>query len=156
MKFFKGQESHNKTHGMAGTPIYGIWSKMKGRCTNPNDAAYENYGERGIKVCDEWENSFEQFHIDMGERPDGKSIERVDNNKGYSPDNCKWADYFEQANNRRNNTEFSGVSWDKVNQKWFCELKIKGKRMFFKRYKTHLAACCGRWQAELNFNGCGA
>lgn len=81
---------------------YWIWSAMIQRCTNKNNKGYHNYGGRGIKVCDEWLNSFEQFISDMGLRPSRKhSIERVNNNKGYNPENCIWATKDIQQRNRR-------------------------------------------------------
>lgn len=93
------------THGMTNTPIYVVWSKMKGRCNNIKNVAYHNYGGRGIKVCERWndkENGFANFYADMGERPEGFTLERIDNNKGYEPDNCKWIPKNEQQKNTRN------------------------------------------------------
>lgn len=74
---------------------------MRRRCNNKNDPYYYNYGGRGITVCDKWQNSYKAFEEDMGERPKGFSLERIDNNKGYSPDNCKWACKKEQQRNQR-------------------------------------------------------
>lgn len=83
-------------------PEYGTWNAIKQRCHNPNNPAYANYGGRGIKVCARWRRSFTAFLGDMGPRPaDKTSIDRIDNSKGYSPDNCRWATQAEQMRNTR-------------------------------------------------------
>lgn len=83
-------------------PTKSTWQNMKNRCKNPNVPAYQDYGARGIKVCERW-MSFDNFLQDMGIKPNGLSIERIDNSKGYEPGNCKWATTYEQSNNKRNN-----------------------------------------------------
>jgi len=82
-------------------PLYQIWQGMKARCLNPSNKHYANYGGRGIKICDKWINDFNQFVKDMGERPQGYSIDRIDNNGDYTPNNCKWSTKKEQQRNRR-------------------------------------------------------
>lgn len=90
----------NKRHGLFGTPTHTSWSNMIQRCTNPNRWQYPYYGGRGVTVCERW-MTFENFYADMGDRPEGLSLDRIDNNKGYEPGNCKWSTRSEQARNRR-------------------------------------------------------
>lgn len=81
---------------------YGVWMSMKARCGNPKAASYKRYGARGIKVCERW-MKFENFIKDMGPRPTNKhSLDRIDTNKGYDPENCRWADQMQQAQTRTN------------------------------------------------------
>lgn len=98
------RKTARKTHGMRKTSLYNIWNGIKIRCTNKNSAAYKDYGGRGITVCDRWLNSFENFFADMGDRPSAQhSIDRINNDLGYSPDNCRWATKGEQSRNTRKN-----------------------------------------------------
>lgn len=97
-------------HGMARTRIYRVWNLMRQRCGNPNNAHYASYGGRGIAVCERW-HDFANFYADMGDPPPKHTLDRIDNSRGYGPDNCRWATMKVQGNNRRTNTiiAFNGV-----------------------------------------------
>ena len=95
-------QKYRLTHGRTKTAEYSVWSSMRARCNNPNNDGYEDYGGRGIKVCDRWQDSFENFFADMGERPGQEfSLDREDNDGDYSKDNCRWSIQLTQGRNRR-------------------------------------------------------
>lgn len=91
------------THGESASKEYVAWVGMKERCNNPKNPSYGRYGGRGITVCDEWKVSFEKFKSDMGPRPEGTSIDRIDNNLGYFKENCRWATKKQQSRNQSSN-----------------------------------------------------
>lgn len=99
----EGRNASMSKHGQAGkTSEYNTWASMKSRCNNPNHRAYSNYGGRGITVCPEWNESFEAFFRDMGEKPfEGATLDRKDSNGPYEKSNCRWATDQQQADNRR-------------------------------------------------------
>jgi len=86
------------------TPTYGTWMAMRRRCQNPGDRRFKDYGGRGISVCERWDSSFENFLADMGERPAGMTLDRIDTNGNYEPGNCRWATPIQQRANRRDST----------------------------------------------------
>jgi len=101
-KAMGGNTRFKPTHGRKGTPEYSVWIDMKNRCRNKNVRSYANYGGRGIKVCPEWELSFEAFLQYVGLRPDGYSLDRINTNGHYEPGNVRWVPAKEQQLNKRN------------------------------------------------------
>ena len=93
----------SRTHGRSHSPVWGVWRAMINRCTNPNVFLFHRYGGRGISVCPRWRKSFSDFISDMGERPSGGSIDRINNDGNYEPGNCKWSTRKEQCRNRKTN-----------------------------------------------------
>lgn len=115
------RNSAGATHRLCNTPTYKSWQSMRTRCLNKNSEKYPSYGGRGIGICQEW-NSFEVFLADMGVRPDGFSIDRIDNNKGYSPDNCRWATALAQENNKRINIVLTFDGRSQTVSEWAREM----------------------------------
>ena len=122
------REKHT-VHGKWGCGAYVTWDSMKRRCQNPNFHQYRHYGGRGIKVCQRWQ-SFEHFYEDMGKRPEGMSLERIDNDKGYSPGNCRWADRKTQARNTRRNRNITVNGKTKCVAEWAEGLGLKADTVY--------------------------
>ena len=114
----------SSTHGMTRSPIYSLWHSMMDRCHLPTSHAFSRYGGRGISVCERW-HSFENFYADMGNKPEGMSLERIDNDGDYCPDNVRWASAKVQANNRKSNVVLEYQGRKQTMQQWCDELGLK-------------------------------
>lgn len=150
--FGKKWGGHNKIHGMKHIRLYYLWSNMKARCYNSKADSFEWYGAKGIKVCDEWKHDFLEFHkwaMANGYK-DNLSIDRLDNTKDYSPENCKWSTVKEQQNNRSNNhiVNFNGATytlaeladkfkidyqllWDRLKRGWEIERAVNTSKLIY-------------------------
>ncbi len=125
----------NTKHGMSKTSEYSIWENMKSRCYNKKTRSYSDYGKRGIVVCLRWIDSFENFFNDMGKKPAGKyTLDRIDNNKNYSPDNCKWSLLLDQANNKRSTIRVTIDGKTRSLKQWCDVYNLKYKTVYA-RYK---------------------
>ena len=126
----KRHEGTRTTHGEADSRLYNVWNAMKQRCSNPNNTAWHNYGERGIRVCDEWQTfeSFKEWAIANGYDESAKygkcSIDRIDTDGDYTPDNCRWVDYVVQGNNRRDCTSITADGITRTIAEWARENNI--------------------------------
>jgi hypothetical protein len=112
-----------RTHGGSKTQLYLIWNTMLNRCRNPKVKEFKNYGARGIDVCPRWWK-FENFKVDMGDRPFGTTLERADNQGNYDPRNCYWATRASQARNKRNNRVITYKGRSQILQDWANDLGI--------------------------------
>ena len=122
----KARKAARSTHGMSDTPIYFVWAAMKDRCNNPNNPSYYRYGGRGIAVCDEWMESFENFFSDMGKSfMKGLELDRADNDGHYTKYNCRWVTHQQNSWNRHRlvgSSKYVGVSWDSHAGKWAASI----------------------------------
>lgn len=121
----------NTKHGKSRTMLYKCWQSMLQRCENTNDTNYKNYGRRGITVCERW-HTFENFYFDMGDRFVGGTLERIDVNGNYGPDNCIWATMIVQQNNRRNNHTITYLEETHTITEWSRKIGINPSTLWMR------------------------
>lgn len=153
--------ARQRTHGQSKSRTYKIWSGIIYRCNNKSSSVYQDYGGRGIKVCKRW-LSFENFLADMGERPNGMEIDRIDNEGHYEPSNCRWATRTENCRNKRTTltVEYQGVT--KSLKEWAEDVQIKYTslyhRIFYAKMPVSVALSCNAkisnagWKRDTGIN----
>lgn len=112
------------------TRTYYAWRSMRNRCSNPLNASWDRYGGRGVSVCPEWDSSYDTFFADMGEAPEGKTLDRIDVNGDYCPANCRWATWKEQANNKTTNVQLTYDGLTMTMAQWADYLEINRDTLF--------------------------
>lgn len=144
-------------HGMSNNKTYHVWANMKKRCLNSKHKDFPAYGGRGITVCEKWMKSFNNFLLDMGEAPPNTSLDRINVDGGYTPENCRWASFTEQSFNQRmkgNNTSGrTGVHLRKKSNKWLARISIKGKSIDLGLHESFEDAVAARQKAEIELYG---
>lgn len=145
------------THGLSGTREYTIWSGMKDRASNPRNSRHADYTSRGITIEDDRWLQFENFILDMGKAPSElHSLDRIDNNKGYCKENCRWVTASVQMSNRRVSSNTSGrigVSFCKQTSKWKARFRYNKVEIWIGRFSTYEEACEAVEEAELTYLG---
>jgi hypothetical protein len=155
------RNEHLILHDQSGTPTYSSYDHMRARCLITEGLIAKSYYEKGITVCDRWKEDngkgYENFLEDMGERPEGTSIDRIDNDKGYYKENCRWSSKSEQNYNRKsslkNKSGSIGVMMKKKTKTWRAYISKDGVRIELGHYKTFQQACEVREAAEREYYG---
>lgn len=149
--------SHGHNKGRSQSATYDSWRAMKERCYNKKNKRYESYGGKGIIVCDRWKNSFENFLEDMGERPEGMTLDRIDVNGNYEPNNCRWVDATTQAYNiglRKDNTSGrTGVARSANGKRWIAYIRFKNQQVYLGTFDSFDDAKSARESAEIKYYG---
>lgn len=133
------------------TPEYRAWQDMLQRCNNPKSQSYKDYGARGVSVCERW-LAFDSFIEDMGPRPDGRSLDRINNDGNYEPSNCRWADLTTQnRNTRRSTSRNSGVYFEKASGKWVAGIVVKRRSLRIGTFDSEESAIEARAKAKVEY-----
>lgn len=138
----KQRMDHYRDHH---SELYKVWTRMRHRCATDDPKVAPHYKDKGIAVCERWSGpyGFQHFVEDMGDKPSYAetergmpvyTLDRIDSDKGYYPENCRWADWRKQAGNRKNCNTVPGVSWDKINKSWTATVTVNGKT--YKKYRV--------------------
>lgn len=145
----KGVERHGFCSGGLKQPTYNSWQSMKSRCRNPKETGYEYYGGRGITYDPEWE-LFENFYRDMGERPEGMTLDRIDVNGNYCKENCRWATNETQGRNKRirKDSIYPGVTFNFSNNNWRVRMFHDKKNVEIGQFDDLLDAICAKMNYE--------
>ena len=128
-------------HGLRQHPLYSVWTDMRTRCANPENPYYHRYGGRGVSVCERW-STFPPFLEDMGDRPEGYTLDRIDNDGDYEPGNCRWASQQDQALNkaaRQGNTGARNVHL-RMDGRYECSITRRGVRHYLGSFTTLIEA----------------
>lgn len=146
-----------ESHGMKGTTEYNLWRNIKERCHNKNHPRFSDYGGRGITVCDKWRDSFSAFFKDMGNRPENMTLERVNNDLGYSKENCVWATQTVQNRNQRNRrdntTSAKGIHFNKKENKFKAYIGVDKRIVNLGTFISFELAMAARKDAEIKYWG---
>lgn len=151
-KFHRGRT----LHGLSEHPLYRTWAGMFTRCYVTHASKYPSYGGRGIKMCSRWlnqKNGLANFIKDMGNKPDNSyTLDRIDNNKNYCKENCRWASHLTQQRNKgvqkRNISGYQGIRWDRQRSKWMATITVNGKSINLGRFDLIKDALLARQSGE--------
>lgn len=146
--------SMRETHKMSGTPTYSSWQHMKARCKPSNIEKYPHHAGKGVSICQRWLESFENFYEDMGDCPNNHTLDRIDSNGDYTPENCRWAEgYLQGFNKNGRGGKQAGVNFRKDRGKWAAQICHKGKVHHLGCFMTYEEALKVRIEAEIQFYG---
>lgn len=141
-------------HKLSNHELYHTWENMRQRCNNPNNTGYKWYGGRGIQICKRW-NDFSKFLADVGERPKGMTLDRINGNGNYEPNNVRWVTQAEQIHNTglgvRNKTGYKGVWYNKKVRNYQAKIVVNSKQMYLGSFYSLDAAITARKKAEKKY-----